>query len=289
LDISRPAVTHEATLWNGPSGQAWVDTKRFLDPMFQPLEDLLLEKATMESASRVLDVGCGAGSTTLAFARRLNPSACTGIDISEPLIHAARACAVRDGALVNFICADAQTYAFEPSHFDLIVSRFGIMFFSDLSYAFTNLRRAATHGGQLRLIVWRAPEENPFMTTAERAAAPLLPKLTLPVAGARGQFALADPDRIYRVLDQSGWTDIDVRPADVACTLPENELVTFFTLLGPLGRIFPGMDEETRATVIATVRAAFDPYVYGADVRYDAACWIVSARACSPILMRCCS
>jgi hypothetical protein len=84
---------------------------------------------------------------------------------------------------------------------------------------------------------------------------------------------------VYQILEDSGWTQIDIRPVDVACTLPENDLINYFTRLGPLGLILHEVDEGTRVQVIETVRRAFDDYVHEVDVRFTAACWMVSARA----------
>jgi SAM-dependent methyltransferase len=276
-------VTHQlnggqAPDWNGIAGHTWVEAQGMLDAMFQPIEDLLVQTVRATSARRVLDVGCGTGSTTLAIARFLgSEGACTGIDISEPMVAAARARAEREGSLARFIRADAQTHVFEPASFDLVVSRFGVMFFGDAVSAFTNLRRAAT--GALRVVAWRSPKENPFMTTAERAAAPLLPNLPARQPDMPGQFAFADLRRVYRILEESGWADIDVAAVDVACTLPESELARYVTRLGPVGAILHEADEGLRAEVLAAVRAAFEPYVHGADVRFTAACWMIGARA----------
>ena len=117
------------------------------------------------------------------------------------------------------------------------------------------------------------------MTTAERAAAPLLPSMPARVPDAPGQFAFGDERRVRRVLDDSGWTEIDIRPIDVACTFPATELDRYLTRLGPLGRILDEADEPTRNRVIETVRRAFDPYVHGTEVRFNAACWMVGARS----------
>jgi SAM-dependent methyltransferase len=270
----------QAALWNGVAGQAWVEAQEVLDEMFRPFEALLVEAASAASGGRVLDVGCGAGSTTLAIARRLGATCrCVGVDISAPLVARARARAAQEGSTATFVCDDAQTHAFAPAGFDVILSRFGVMFFDDFAGAFANLRRAARDGAALRLIVWRSPSENPFMTTAERAAAPFLPDLPARRPDAPGQFALADRDRVTRILDGGGWGEIDLQPLDVTCVLPEPELARYLTRLGPVGRILDHADDRTRAQVLATVRAAFDPYVHGAEVRYTAACWMVAARA----------
>jgi hypothetical protein len=95
----------------------------------------------------------------------------------------------------------------------VILSRFGVMFFDDTAQAMSNLRRAASSGAELRLLAWRSPQDNPFMTTAERAAAPLLPSLPERRPDAAGQFAFADAERIRGILERSGWLDIDKAPS----------------------------------------------------------------------------
>jgi SAM-dependent methyltransferase len=270
----------QAKLWNTLAGQAWVQEQEVLDRLYKPFEDLLVDAVTAAGPRRrVLDVGCGTGATTVAIARRLGPAArCVGVDISEPMIAAAHARAERDRVPADFIRANVQDHAFEPASFDTIVSRFGVMFFDDPIAAFANLRRAATDDAVLRAITWRGPEENPFMTTAERAAAPLLPMLPTRRPDAPGQFGFANAQRVSSILRESGWADVDIQPIDVQCTMPEPALISYLTKFGPVGRVFPELDAPTRAQVIALVRAAFDPYVHGTDVRFIAACWMTGAR-----------
>ena len=269
----------QAAVWNGAGGRGWLEMQEVTDRLFQPLEDALVEAVGAGTGRRVLDVGCGAGGTTLAIARRLGiEGECTGLDVSEALIASARSRAEREGVAARFIRADAQRHAFEPGSYDTIASRFGVMFFDDFGDAFANLRMAASDDGSLRLVVWRSPAENPFMTTAEHAAAPLL---TIPPRepGAPGQFALADEQRVRAILGRTGWDDIDIEPIDVVCALPESELVRYLSHLGPLGRALADTDASTRARVIEAVRPAFDTYVDGTDVRFTAACWMVTASA----------
>ncbi|MCZ4508293.1 methyltransferase domain-containing protein [Streptomyces sp. ActVer] len=296
MDATHRTDDEQAARWNGPAANAWVEAQSLVEGVLRPFEDLLVEAMSADreghvlgerdrvlgERDRVLDVGCGTGSTTLAVARRLGAAGhVVGVDISEPMLTAARARAEQTDTQASFIHADAQEYAFEPATFDAVMSRFGVMFFKDSVRAFANLRRAAKDGAVLRFIAWRGPAENPFMTTAERAAAPLLPNLPARRPDEPGQFAFADADRIRRILEEAGWTGIDIRPRDVTCTLPESELIRYFSRFGPLGLILGEADEQTRARVLETVRAAFDPFVQGAEVRFTAASWLVGARASS--------
>ena len=269
----------QAAYWNSGSGHAWVESQALLDQALEPFEKLLVEGIDYRPGDRVLDVGCGTGTTTLGVALRTCAGHCTGIDISQPMIDAARARAVRAGAPVDFIVADAQSHAFAAAGFDVLISRFGVMFFEDPVAAFANLRRAVRDPASLRFVAWRSPAENPFMTTAERAAAPLLPEMPPRQPNAPGQFAFADKDRVSRILAEAGWHHVDIRPIDPTCTFPARHLVTYFTRLGPLGRMLDGADDETRQRVVDAVRPAFDAFVHGDEVRFVGSCWDVSARA----------
>jgi len=281
MDTNQQANAQQIALWNGSAGRGWVEAQESLDRLFEPFEDLLVQAVAERKAQRVLDIGCGTGSTTLAVAEQLanTKGSAVGLDISEPMIALAKRRAELTSAPPHFICADAQTHAFEPASFDMIVSRFGVMFFDDSVRAFANLRRAAAPGAALHTIVWRSAADNSFMTAAERAAAPFLPEIPKRQPDEPGQFAFADRDRVYSILEKAGWSEIDIRPLDVACTLPEHELNDYIARLGPLGRVLPQLDEQKRARIIEAVRTAFEPFVHGAEVRFTAACWTVGARA----------
>ena len=275
---THPSFDDQATLWNGPAGRAWVEMQELLDHVFKPFENLLVDAVSCSPATRILDVGCGTGTTTLAIARRSSTKGrCVGVDISEPMLALARERAEREDTPATFIHGDAQTYSFEPMRFDVILSRFGVMFFDDARRAFANLRRAAAGDAELCFIAWRSAAENPFMTTAERAAAPLLPNMPPRRPDGPGQFAFADRDRVHAILHESGWTGIDILPLDVACTLSEPDLFRYVTRLGPVGLMLQDADDDTRARVGESIRGAFDPYVHGDQVRFTAACWMVSA------------
>lgn len=269
----------QAKLWNGSAGCAWVEAQTLLDRILQPFEDLLVAAVCASGARRVLDVGCGTGSTTRGIARLLDANrACVGVDISEQMIATARMLAEQEGVPAKFICADAQTHAFERASFDMIMSRFGVMFFADPVRAFANLRDAASKDATLCFIAWRSPAENRFMTTAERAAAHLLPNLPARRADAPGQFGFADARRVQSILAESGWTDIDIQPIDIECTLPESELSRYGARLGPVGVALRELDPRTRDEVVAVVRKAFEPYVRGDEVSFTASCWRVDAQ-----------
>lgn len=284
MTSTRDIYDEQKALWSGPAGHIWVEQQQLLDTIFAPLLDPLLDAVRMmqmvSGGRRILDVGCGTGGATVAAARLIGANGhCTGIDVSGPMLAAARARAEQERLSVDFIEADAQAHPFAPAGFDAIISRFGVMFFADPVAAFANLRRAAVPGALLRCIVWRSSADNPFVTTAERAAAPLLPDLPVRRPGAPGQFAFAERDRVRGILAESGWEAAEIQPTDLVCAFPREQLTAYISRLGPVGLALQHADGALRERVIETVRAAFAPFVSGDEVRFTAACWTVSARA----------
>lgn len=270
----------QAQLWNGPAGRAWVEGQVMMDQMLHPFQERLVAAVAAQQGERVLDVGCGTGAVTLAIARQQRPGgAVTGIDISAPMLAAAEARRNAAGLAARFLLADAENHDFPPAGFDMLVSRFGVMFFGQPVAAFANLRRATRPGGALHFFSWRGGTENSFMTLAERVAGPLLPALPPRQPGAPGQFAFADHDHVWGILRQSGWNRIDIAPAAAECRLPADQLPTYLTRFGPLSRVMEGLEPAWRQDVLARLLDAFAPFIQAGEVRFTAACWQVTAKA----------
>lgn len=278
---SQASNHQQAELWNVTNGPVWVELQAVLDRMLAPLEARLTQLAFPGEGARVLDIGCGAGATTLAMAQRLGPSGLSlGVDISGPLIDAAKAQAAARGLdQAAFICADAQTHAFEAEAFDSVISRFGVMFFDDPVAAFENIRRAAAPGAGLAFVAWRSPAENPFMTTPARALAPMLPPQPMPDPNAPGQFGFADAERVRRVLAQSGWREVEIERLDAPCVVAAEDLMAYAMNMGPTGAALRQADRALRERAETTVRSALQPFMDGEVARSTAACWWVTAKA----------
>jgi hypothetical protein len=117
------------------------------------------------------------------------------------------------------------------------------------------------------------------MTLAVRTAAPYLPPLAVPGPDEPGQFAFADRDRVRRILDASGWSDIGIVPLDVPCSIAEADLSAYVTRMGPVGQALRDADESTRARIADLLGTAFAPLVRDGVGRFTGACWLVTARA----------
>lgn len=288
--MAQDSKHNTAAQWNRTGGNAWVALQGLLDGMFRPIEHQLAATVAGHPGARVLDVGCGSGATTVAAARAAGAdgpsrlaadagaaSVAVGVDVSQAMVDSARERAAEQGIPAEFIVADAQTHAFSPGAFDLVISRFGVMFFSDPVAAFSNLRSAAAPGAQLEAVTWRGPDENPFMTAAERATASLLPDLPERRSSEPGQFGLAEPDHVRDVLTSAGWQEPTLAPLDFTCEMTTEQLAAYASQLGPVGSLLQTASPETRAAVLPVALDAFAPYTDGDAVRFTAACWTVRA------------
>ena len=273
------AKAQQREYWNGPVGERWASLQESIDLHLAEITEELVRFAAPRSGERVLDVGCGCGTTTLLLAMRTGPDGATaGIDISVPMLNVARARAVAQNADIAFIEADASDYAFQPV-FDLVFSRFGIMFFADPVAAFANLRSALAPGGRLVFVCWRNFEENRWAWEPMQAALPLLPPQEPGDPFAPGPFALADDARLRRILEAAGFTTIGVEPFDASANMGATveEAAAEALNVGPLARAATGLDEAVREKIRRVVEGVYARYRTPSGVQPPAACWLVRA------------
>jgi ubiquinone/menaquinone biosynthesis C-methylase UbiE len=224
---------------------------------------------------RVLDIGCGAGQSAREAARVASEGSVVGVDISEEMLRVARRRSAEEGLRnVAFELADAQDHAFPAAHFDLCISRFGVMFFTDPIAAFTNIARAMRADARLVLMAWQDQERNEWSTAIQRALTPE----AAPSAGASA-FSLGDRAATTRLLTAAGFASIDFaevhEPAfygpDVD-TAHEAIVALFLAKDGPAGT-----DKSTDET-LRRLRVLLQAHLTADGVFFDSRAWIVTAR-----------
>ena len=267
--------------WNGPTGEKWAKYQGEMDRTLADSAEAALALAAAQPGERVLDIGCGAGGTSLLLADAVGPGgAVTGVDVSQPMLKLARARAKAKN--IQFVEADAATHPFRPE-FDLIFSRFGVMFFVDPAAALANIRKAGREGARLAFICWRSVAENEWAALPYSIARPLLPEQPSVDPGAPGPFAFADAERLRGILEIAGFSAIQIDPFQGFMNLghtPEGAAFQSTNLMGPTSRALRDVDQATRARVMAAiVDALAKMQTGGGEIRLRTACWLVSATA----------
>jgi SAM-dependent methyltransferase len=230
----------------------------------------------------VIDVGCGSGATTIAFAQKVGPSGhALGVDVSGPMLERARQSAPKDAA-IDFVLADATIYPFEPASFDLLASRFGVMFFADPAQSFANMRKALRPSGRLAFACWREPRENPWMMTPLQAVYKHVAKLPQQGPEDPGPFSFASEERVHRILGEAGFAGIAMEPCplslDIAIGGGLDAAVQSAIGIGPANRALEGAPAEIRAAAANSIGEVLAPLLQGNAVPLSAAIWIVTAR-----------
>lgn len=274
----------DASDWSGPIGSVWAAEWERTDRSFADLSPHL-EAAALNAAPagavRIIDIGCGAGVTSLAIARARPDARVTGVDISSDLIAVARE---RGAGLANltFIDAPAQEAAAALAPVDLYVSRHGVMFFPDPVAAFSALRAAATDDAGLIFTCFRAVTENPWAVSLIAAATGAPPQ---PPSGySPGPFAFADPAFVTDLLARAGWRAAVPVPVDYSYKAgagddPVGDALSFFKRIGPTAGLLRAAEGDARAAMIDRLRVVLERQRVGNNVDFPAAAWLWSAKA----------
>jgi SAM-dependent methyltransferase len=266
----------QVAYWNEIAGPKWVKSGDAMEARLAAITDLLLSRAAPKPGEFVLDVGCGTGTTARPFAEA--GAFVTGIDISVPMLSVARA----RGGKITYLEADAQTYDFGHRKFDLMVSRFGVMFFSDPVAAFKNLRRALVETGRMAFICWAPLVDNPhwripFDIACARLGAPAPRHPHAP-----GPLAFADAGYVETILTEAGFSGVAVTPTAVPIlgqSLDEEARIA--CLFGPAGALLEEKkpDAQTRAEILDMIRRELEEFETADGVSTPATVHVVTAGA----------
>jgi SAM-dependent methyltransferase len=268
--------------WNGQSGQRWVASADRRDRVLAPVAEVLFSEASPIPGSTVLDIGSGCGATSLMAGGLVGESGSVlGIDLSEPMLEVARRRAVAAGVInTHFMSGDAQTHSFEPESCDLVVSRFGTMFFADPEAAFINIGQALRPGGRICMATWQPLVANEWLMVP--GAALLRHTETLPTGpDGPGMFAQSEPDIVRAPLDASGFVDVRIEQQTVHFAIGQtlDEAVEYLSDSGPgrflLETIPAGQD---RADALADVRDVLVDYMGPSGVQLGGGVLLISAR-----------
>lgn len=269
--------------WSGPAAQRWVTYQRALDRALSGFGRAALARAAAAPGEHALDVGCGCGDSSLALAEQVAPDGrVTGVDVSAPMLERARQRAA-EAPRLQFLLADAASFVPEPPRrFDLVFSRFGVMFFAHPERAFAHLRSLLADAGRLAFVCWRALDDNPWaklpIDTIQRALPELAPHA---IEDGPGPFAFADRSKLEALLGGAGFQQVAIDRFDtdvVLGTATLDEAVEFAVQGGPAARLLAGLPSEALARARHAMSEALAPCRSERGYTLPGSTWLVTAH-----------
>ena len=273
-----PTNTDQASDWDGANGEYWAKYATEYERLLGVFDSTLLEAGAVASDDQCLDFGCGTGATTCALAGRAVDGSAVGLDLSGPMLKIARDTAHRRSlSNVEFVQGDAQVYPFEPSSFDVAVSRMGCMFFGDPAAAFANVGRALRPGGRLAMAVWQAPELNRWITAIDEVfEEPAEEEPSGDASGyTPGPFSLADPALCRSLVEAASFVDVSVEGLSIPLAFGSVDDAQVFleTWIGD------DVDADGRERAITSLHQLLVENESAEGVLLESATWLITAPA----------
>jgi SAM-dependent methyltransferase len=266
--------------WNGDYGDYWTTQQERMDRTLAAVMPPLMAFAAPRQGSKTIDIGCGCGATTIELAKAVGPSGhVTGIDISEQMLARAKERLAEFGN-ATVLLGDAGSLPLAGTNAELVMSRFGVMFFGDPVAAFTNIRTSLAPGGRLRFVCWRPIDENPFMHVPLNAVFEHVPRPPKPDPEEPGPFSFANTERVTRILTAAGFTPPRFEAVDIQMSFGAtlDDAVAQASETGPASRALIDQSEDVRAAALESIRKALRPYALADGVKLRGATWLVAAE-----------
>jgi ubiquinone/menaquinone biosynthesis C-methylase UbiE len=229
--------------WNNTASQKWIKEYDSIKYRLKEVTDHFFKILPKLDNFKILDVGCGTGETLLSLSKLIDKnSKVTAIDISQSMIEFAKnkLSAQSNFNQYAFVVDDAQTHIFNKNYYDLIISRFGMMFFSDPLFAFKNIYNSLKFGGEILFCTWSGIKDNDFFGIPLITLSNYLDVSIPNFDNQPGPMSLSEPRLIRSLLEHSGFNDVEVITKKVNLMGLENLDQQLFILLniGPTGRLF---------------------------------------------------
>ena len=265
-------------LWNGSLGEGFIRVENYIERIVDSISKAAIDRVNAQPGDRILDVGCGCGSTSLAFAKA--GATVTGVDISEKMIAQAKE---KSKAIANlsFHTADASVEAFERNYTH-VFSRFGVMFFSNPTTAFSNMHSGLISKGKLTFSCWQALSENEWINLSAEAIKPFQSEeVPPPDPRSPGGFAFADKKYVLEILKGANFSNIKIQSLNAKLDMGQSmeEIMSFHRSVGPLAGLLKTLDKDSGREATEAVEKSIEKRMGDAGLRLSAAAWLVTADA----------
>ena len=269
--------------WSGAGGDVWVDKQREMDIMLNPLGERVIQGLDLKEETKILDIGCGCGATTLEIAKIVNQGEVIGVDISEPMLERATKTA-SDMMLTNtsFQVKDVQVDEMPRSYFDVAFSRFGVMFFEDPFEAFKNINHSLKDNGQLSFVCWQHASLNPWQSLSIQVIKEFL-DLPAPAPKSPGPFAFEDKSYINEILTESGFRDIEIKDNQEDIVMFSGKSIReacedYLTINPVVTEMLKNSPTELREEILEALIGKFSDFHNNEGLLFPSATWIVTAK-----------
>ena len=269
--------------WSGAGGDVWVDKQREMDIMLNPLGERVIQGLDLKEETKILDIGCGCGATTLEIAKLVNQGEVIGVDISEPMLERATQTA-SDMALTNisYQVKDVQVDEMPNKYFDIAFSRFGVMFFEDPFEAFNNINHSLKDNGQLSFVCWQHASLNPWQSLSIQVIKEFL-DLPAPPPKSPGPFAFEDKSYIEEILNASGFRDIEIKDNQEDIVMFSGKSIReacedYLTINPVVTEMLKNSPSELREEILEALIGKFSDYHKDDGLLFPSATWIVTAK-----------
>jgi SAM-dependent methyltransferase len=272
--------TEQAAAWDGHEGDVWTEQADRYDRASRRVWQRFVEAQLVGRADRVVDAGCGTGGPTRDVARCAAEGEVIGIDLSTRMLDLARKKSANEGLdNVTFVHGDVQVFPFEPEAFDVAMSSFGTMFFNNPVAAYTNIAGGLRRSGTLALLAWRTLQENEWLMSL-RGALAVGRQLPMPPPDAPTPFALAEPERVRRILASAGFGDVKLEPIDEMIDLGTDacDALEFAKTMGIVEGLTDGLDANAQAEAMTNLADLFQERETADGVLLASAAWLITAR-----------
>ena len=269
--------------WSGAGGDVWVNKQKEMDIMLNPLGTRAIDKLDLNQETKILDIGCGCGATTLEIAKKIKDGTITGVDISEPMLKkASQNAAALELSNTSFQVLDVQVDKMPSNDFDIAFSRFGVMFFEDPFEAFSNISKSLKENGQLSFVCWQNPSLNPWQSLSIQVIKQFL-DLPAPPPKSPGPFAFEDKTYIQEILEQSNFKDIviDDNQEDIVMFSGKSiqEACEDYLTINPVvTEMLENSEEKLKEEILVALIDKFSDFHNGDGLLFPSATWIVTAR-----------
>ena len=268
--------------WSGAGGDVWVDKQREMDIMLNPLGQKAIEQLILEEYTKILDIGCGCGATTIEIAKMIPKGHVTGLDISIPMLERAEKFASEMSlSNIDFQVKDVQTEEINSNHYDIAFSRFGVMFFEDPYEAFKNINQSIKENGQLVFVCWQHPSLNPWQSLSLQVIKEYL-DLPSPPPKSPGPFAFEDKDYIEDILKGTDFKDISIADNQEDIVMFSGKSIReacedYLTINPVVTEMLKNSGNELKEEILEALIAKFSSFHNNDGLLFPSATWIVSA------------